>query len=101
MKTKNAATGMMWMLAILALIVIFTLIYTGALGGLYRKVFSSADERIASLGDCDKDKTADFEDKCPCVLGEIDNSGCPSGYKIANSATGNEDRSCLKNCQSR
>lgn len=92
---------MIWLLAISAIIVLFTLIYTGALGGLYRKVFSSADERIVSLGDCDQDKTADFEDMCPCVEGDIGNYGCPSNYKITKSGIGQEHRTCLKDCPSR
>lgn len=81
--------------AVLALLLLFLAVYSGAWTKLFGKSASSLNEQIDLAGDHDKDIVANFQDKCPCVSGDLDNKGCPSGYKITDTGTGNEDRVCL------
>lgn len=94
-KSKKAAEGALWYVVIIALLLLFFLVYTGAWSKLFGKGISGINEQIASAEDYDKDRVANFADKCPCSEGDIENDGCPSGYKAANINTGKEDNSCL------
>ena len=95
MKSKKAAGPVIWIVMTMALLLIFFFVYSGTVFKLYNKLFSGTDEQIESARDADKDNVANFADKCPCQPGDIGNNGCPIGYKITGSNSGEENRDCL------
>ena len=97
MKTKKGTEGIIWTVVIVAALALFLLIYTGVWSKLFGKSASSLNEQIDLTGDKDQDNVINRLDKCPCPGGEgdIENDGCPSGYKITNPNSGFEDRSCF------
>lgn len=96
-KSKKAAEGMMWTVIVIVLLLLFLLIYSGAWSKLFGKGTSSLKEQFSSAGDADNDGVINVADKCPCPGGEgdIENDGCPAGYKITSTNTGKESRACL------
>lgn len=96
MENRKGDGQVLWIVVIAAFLLLFFLIYSGALGKLYGKLFSGANEQINSTDDYDKDNVANFADKCPCSSGDIENDGCPTGYKISGTDSGKEEKSCLK-----
>lgn len=95
MKTKKAAEGIIWTVVVIAALVLFLLLYTGTWSKLFGKSTSSLNEQIDMTGDKDQDNIMNRLDKCPCKAGDTENDGCPSGYKITNTNSGFEDRSCF------
>ncbi len=95
MKNKKAAEGAMWTVVIIALLLLFFLIYSGALSKLYGKLFSETNQQVSGAEDSDNDGVSNLADKCPCNSGELENSGCPAGYKPTGKPEGTEARSCL------
>jgi hypothetical protein len=91
MKNKKSAGQVIWLVVIMAFLLIFLLVYSGALGKLFGNLFTGANQQAEGVDDKDGDGIANFIDKCPCNSGDIDNNGCSIGHKI----TGDEDRSCL------
>ena len=89
--SKKSATGMVWLVAIMAAILLFFILYTNVWANLFGKTASGVNEQIDLTGDFDKDNLMNRLDKCPCKIGDIENDGCPIGYKL----TDNEDKSCL------
>ncbi|MEK6892279.1 MAG: hypothetical protein AABX25_03780 [Nanoarchaeota archaeon] len=83
MKNKNASESTIWLVVVIALLLLFFLIYSGVLGKLYNKVFSGTSNQIDSTNDDDNDGVANFMDKCPGTgAGEpVDQFGCSSGQK--------------------
>jgi len=81
MKNKNASESTIWLVVVIALLLLFFLIYSGVLGKLYNKVFSGASKQIDSTNDDDNDGVANFVDKCPTTPGDVSNNGCLLGYK--------------------
>lgn len=81
MKNKKASESTIWLVVVIALLLLFFLIYSGVLGKLYNKVFSGTSKQIDSTNDDDNDGVANFVDKCPTIPGEVTNNGCPFGYK--------------------
>ena len=97
-KSKKGAEGIIWTVVILAASVLFLLVYTGTWSKLFGKSTSSLNEQIDLTADCDQDNVMNRFDKCPCTIGDIENSGCPTGFKITNTNSGIEDRACLTKC---
>ena len=91
-KNKKGAEGIVWTVAIIALLLFFLLIYSGVWTKLFGKEASSLstqiDKDLGPSGDYDKDGVINIVDKCPCQAGDANNDGCPYTNK-------NEDRSCL------
>ncbi|HLC60954.1 MAG TPA: hypothetical protein VJJ52_06010 [Candidatus Nanoarchaeia archaeon] len=83
MKNKRASESTIWLVVVIALLLLFFLIYSGVLGKLYNKIFSGTSKQIDSTNDDDNDGVANFMDKCPGTdTGEpADQSGCSSGQK--------------------
>ena len=90
-KSKKSATGVVWLVAMMAAILLFFFLYTNVWAGLFGKTASGTSEQIDLTGDKDQDNLMNRLDKCPCKAGDIENDGCPIGYK----PTDNEDKSCL------
>lgn len=88
MKSKKAAEGIMWTVVVIALLLLFLLIYSGVWSKLFGKSASSLSEQIGSADDYDKDGVINIVDKCPCQAGDPNNDGCPYTNR-------NEDRLCL------
>ena|SRR3989338_4884551 len=84
-----------WYVAVMALVLLFIFVYSSAWANIFRKSASSLNEQIGSASDYDKDGVINIDDKCPCIVGDLNNQGCPAGYKITGTGTGNEDRACL------
>src|SRR3989338_3331452 len=81
MKNKRASESTIWLVVVIALLLLFFLIYSGVLGKLYNKAFSGTSKQIDSTNDDDNDGVANFVDKCPTIPGDVPNDGCPLGYK--------------------
>lgn len=81
MKNKKASDLTIGLVVVIALLLLFFLIYSGVLGKLYNKVFSGTSKQIDSTNDDDNDGVANFVDKCPTIPGEVTNNGCPFGYE--------------------
>lgn len=96
-KSKKSAEGMMRTVIVMVLLLLFLLIYSGAWNKLFGKSTSSLKDQFSSAGDADNDGVINAADKCPCPDGEgdIENDGCPSGYKVTNTNAGKESRACL------
>lgn len=98
-KNKKSAENVIWTVVVIALLLLFLLIYTGVWKNLFGKGISGINEQFDSAGDADNDGVINIADKCPCPpkgVGSIENNGCPSGYKITGEKKDTEDRSCLQ-----
>ena len=95
MKNQKGDGQVVWIVVITVFLLLFFLVYSGVLGKLYNKLFSTTRAQADSVDDYDKDAVANFADKCPCIFGEIENDGCPAGHKITGTGSGKEERSCL------
>ena len=91
LKSKKGFSELIWLLAAIALVLVFLAVYGGGIFKFYNKVFSNTNTQINSAADADNDGVANFADKCPCKSGSIENNGCPPGY----TPSGNEDKKCL------
>jgi len=60
------------------------------------KAGQEVDTQLDKPGDFDGDKIINLVDKCPCVLGTIENDGCPNNYKITGKQEGKESTKCPK-----
>lgn len=97
-KSKKSATEIIMMVALLALSLLFLLVYSGVFTKLFGKGTSDLREQFSAAGDADNDGVINVADNCPCPgqgFGIIENDGCPAGYKINNDGKGKEDRACL------
>ena len=81
MKNKKAYEPIIGLVVVIALLLLFFLVYSGVLGKLYNKAFSGTSKQIDSTNDDDNDGVANFIDKCPTIPGELPNNGCPFGYE--------------------
>ena len=79
-----------WYVAVMALVLLFIFVYSSAWANIFRKSASSLNEQIGSASDYDKDGVINIDDKCPCIVGDLNNQGCPAEYKITETGTGNE-----------
>lgn len=98
MKTKKAAEKMLWIVATMAFVLFFFLLYSNAWATLFGKGTSSLKEQLSAANDADLDRVINIADKCPCPPkgeGVPENYGCPAGYKIKDTGKDEEDRSCL------
>lgn len=78
MKNKKGAEPIIWLVVVIALLLLFFLIYSGVLGKLYNKAFTGTSKQIDGTNDDDNDGIANFMDKCPGTSGkDVDSSGCP------------------------
>jgi len=75
MNSKKGMSQMWWIIAVailtLVIVILILLFFRNSSG----RLFGGIDERIDSLGDCDNDGFANFNDQCVCDFG--DNGGCP------------------------
>ena len=90
-KPKKGIEGITWGIVVMAALLLFFLLYTNVWARLFGKSASSVDQALDLTGDKDQDNVMNRLDKCPCKTGDIENDGCPIGYK----PTDNEDKSCL------
>ena len=81
MKNKKASESTIWLVVVIALLLLFFLIYSGVLGKLFNKVFTGTNQQIDSTKDDDNDGVANFMDKCPRTPpgAVVDQSGCQLG----------------------
>ena len=94
MKQKKAMEGITWTLIVFVLLLLFLFIYSGMWTKLFGKGVKSIDNSIgATTSDHDNDGIADFADKCPCVSGDNEYSGCTRQNP---EDTEKNDRNCLK-----
>ncbi|PIZ51466.1 hypothetical protein COY27_03685 [Candidatus Woesearchaeota archaeon CG_4_10_14_0_2_um_filter_33_13] len=78
-KSKKGATQIWWIIVtalIAILIMVFIIVWFKGSG---EKAYTSVDDKIGELGDCDKDNVAGLFDKCPCEAGDVKYDGCSQG----------------------
>ncbi len=95
MKTKKGASELVWIVAIIALVLLFLLIYTGIWTKLFGKSVTIVNNNINLGDDNDNDNIINLNDKCPCASGISENQGCPPGYKIQGNDLGSETKNCF------
>ena len=99
MKSKKGADWVIQLVVILAILIFFFVVYNIFLYGGLRQGALNLDEQFSLAGDADNDGVTNGQDKCPCPrtgdIDDIQNEGCPTGYKITETNLGKEDRSCL------
>ncbi|MBI1934896.1 hypothetical protein HYS31_00500 [Candidatus Woesearchaeota archaeon] len=92
MKYKKSLEWEISTVAVLVLLLIFLVLYSGAWTRLFGKSVTSIDQQISSTGDFDKDGVINALDKCPCdENGDPENYGCEHGH----TPTNNENKDCL------
>ena len=94
MKNKKSQ-GSDWLLGMIIGIVVVVVVIIIVRGNLGAGA-SGLKQAGKSAEDCDRDLVANAVDKCPCYKGDIENNGCPLGYKITETGTSKEeDKACL------
>ena len=66
------------MLAMIVVTLIVLLVVSGVFTKLFGKSATGVGRQIDSGGDFDVDNVLNFQDKCPCIRGSIEDDGCPS-----------------------
>ncbi|HLC50418.1 MAG TPA: hypothetical protein VJI97_03235 [Candidatus Nanoarchaeia archaeon] len=93
MKSKKGAEGIIWIVIVFVLLLLFMFIYTGLWTKLFGKGTKGIGDQIdATSNDHDSDGVADFADRCPCIPGSNEYSGCTKTSTDADKAK----RDCLK-----
>jgi hypothetical protein len=79
MINHKGMSQMWWLLAMAALAILVVILFALFFRGTSERGFDSINNKIGGLNDADNDLIADFQDKCPCVLGEEGaiHKGCP------------------------
>lgn len=78
--TKKADSQIWWILIIAFVAIVVGILVTLFFGSGLDKVKATVYGSVDSLGDTDKDKVPDFQDKCPCTAALIQSKllpGCP------------------------
>ncbi len=104
MKNKKSLEIISGPVIVLIALAFFLIIYLAIITGFFGKGASGLNERFNSAGDADNDGVINVADKCPCPpktagekrLDDMENSGCPYGYKIDKSKKEYEDRWCFE-----
>ncbi len=81
MFNKKAMTWQVIVFGIIALVVVFLVIYWFSGGG--SKAFGEVGKKISGTGDCDGDNVANMFDKCQCFAegSNAELKGCPNDVK--------------------
>jgi hypothetical protein len=98
---KKADTHMWWIIVVaLIAIIVFILILLFFRGGL-DKIKGTVEGNIDSLGDIDKDKVPNFQDKCPCTAALIQSKLLPGCKKDTTEEQALKDQELFssRNCQ--